>query len=44
MKLLEYPLIEEKINTGDDPFETLVLQQSTLSANKLYYRDDVRGM
>ena len=40
----EYPVIEEKITIGDDPFSDLVVRQTELSPNKLFYRDDMRGV
>jgi hypothetical protein len=42
--MFEYPVIEEKITIGDDPFSELVVRQTELSPNKLYYRDDMRGI
>ena len=41
---LKYPLIEEKIIVGADPFSDLVVRQTDLSPNKLYYRDDLKGV
>lgn len=40
-KLLEYPTTEEKISIGDDFFNTLKIKESSLSPNKLYFRDDI---
>ena len=42
--MLEYPVIEEKITIGDDLFSDLVVRQTELSPNKLFYRDDQRGV
>lgn len=42
--VIKYPVIEEKITIGDDPFEGLVLRQTALSPNKLFYRDDLHGV
>ncbi len=41
---LEYPVIDEKIVIGDDPFSGLVVRETELSPNKLFYRDDKRGI
>lgn len=40
----EYPVIEEKITNGDDLFSDLVVKQTALSPNKLFYRDDLKGV
>ena len=42
--MLEYPVAEEKITFGDDPFEGFVVRDTDLSHNKLFYRDDARGI
>jgi len=42
--MLDYPVTEEKIKIGDDPFSDLVVRQTELSPNKLFYRDDRRGI
>lgn len=42
--MLEYPVTEEKITFGDDPFEGFVVRDTDLSHNKLFYRDDARGI
>lgn len=42
-KLLLYPVVEENINIGDDPFG-LYAKETELSPNKLVYRDDSRGV
>lgn len=42
--MLEYPLTEEKITIGNDPFSDLVVRQTELSPNKLFYRDDLHGV
>lgn len=44
MKLTEYPTREENINCGNDPFSDLVLRESSLSPNKLVYRNDDNGV
>lgn len=44
MKLTEYPTHEENINCGNDPFSDLVLRESSLSPNKLVYRNDDNGV
>lgn len=41
-KILKYPTVEENISIGDDFFETLKIRESSLSPNKLYFRDDTR--
>lgn len=41
---LKYPVIEEKITIGTDPFSDLVVRQTEFSSNKLFYRDDLRGI
>src|SRR3990167_4113385 len=41
---LKYPETVEKISIGADPFCGLVVRESDLSPNKLYFRDDVRGV
>lgn len=38
-----YLMEEERISIGDDPFSGLAMRGSTLSPNKLYYRDDPNG-
>jgi len=38
----DYPIIEERISSGDDFFENLTVRESVLSPNKLYFRDDLR--
>lgn len=38
----DYPIIEERISSGDDFFENLTVRKSVLSPNKLYFRDDLR--
>lgn len=43
-EILEYPIREEKITIGDDPFSELIVRQTELSPNKLFYRDDLRGI
>ncbi len=42
--MLEYPVTEEKITFGDDPFEGFVVRDTDLSHNKLFYRDDAKGI
>lgn len=42
--MLEYQVVEEKITIGDDPFADFVAKETELSPNKLFYRDDVRGI
>jgi site-specific DNA-methyltransferase (adenine-specific) len=42
--MLEYSVTEEKITIGDDPFEGFVVRDTDLSPNKLFYRDDSRGI
>lgn len=42
--MLEYPVTDEKITFGDDPFEGFVVRDTDLSHNKLFYRDDARGI
>ena len=42
--MLEYPVTDEKITFGDDPFEGFVVRDTDLSNNKLFYRDDARGI
>lgn len=41
--MLLYPVVEENINIGDDPFG-LYAKESELSPNRLVYRDDSRGV
>jgi len=38
----KYATVEEKISYTNDFFETLVVRESELSPNKLYFRDDLR--
>lgn len=42
--MLEYPVTDEKITFGDDPFEGFVVRDTDLSHNKLFYRDDAKGI
>ncbi len=44
MKLIEYPIHPENINSGNDPFSDLLLKESKLSPNKLVYRNDKNGV
>lgn len=41
--MIAYPVVEENINLGDNPFG-LYVKESELSPNKLVYRDDSRGL
>ncbi|TXT24696.1 MAG: Modification methylase LlaDCHIB [Gallionellaceae bacterium] len=41
---LKYQKTIEEINIGADPFAGLVVRESDLSPNKLYFRDDVHGV
>ena len=41
---MQYPKIVEKVSIGTDPFADFVVRESELSPNKLYFRDDVRGV
>ena len=43
-KIMQYPKIVEKVSIGTDPFADFVVRESELSPNKLYFRDDVRGV
>lgn len=41
---LQYALSEEVVNSGNDPFAELVLRETTLSRNKLFYQDNEHGV
>lgn len=44
MKIIEYPIQQEKLNIGNDSFSDLVLEKSKFSANKLVYRNDLHNV